>query len=66
MLDVMAESILLGWEGLEDDAGAPIPYSPAKAAACLAESRDLRAIVEGYSERADLYRREAASDAGKP
>jgi len=61
----MAEAILLGWEGVTDEAGAPLAYSAANAAKVLGDLRDFREQVAFLALEAETFRREALEEAGK-
>lgn len=52
--EVLARAVLLDWDGLTDDAGAPIPYALAAAHAMLIDPdfRAFRAAVEWASANA--------------
>lgn len=52
----LAKFVLLDWEGLEDDEGTAIPFSPEKAHELLTDVPDFRALVEGYAGNAQLFR----------
>jgi len=71
VLDVIAPAlarhILVGWEGMSDAQGAPIPYSEAKAAELLAHPRlrhFRRFVIEAASEEAAYLARQGASAEG--
>ncbi len=66
LLDVFADTVLLGWEGLEDEEGKPLPYSRAVARQCLERSRDFRDLVGSLAERQEQFRKKEAEAAGKP
>lgn len=57
MTEVMAETILLGWEGITEN-GVPVSYTPEVAAKYLGDPDldDFRAAVIGFSEEAASFR----------
>lgn len=58
LADVQAACVS-GWDGLTDDEGSPVPYTPAKAAELLSnpELTFVLKQVEGYtSERTNFFR----------
>jgi hypothetical protein len=55
-LEAEAETILVGWEGLESN-GQPFPYTPENAKLLL-ENPDFRAFVRTESQNFENYRRE--------
>jgi hypothetical protein len=63
--DVVSRTILLGWEGLENEEGKAIDYSPDTACACLIQSHDFAKLVDSIANRQELYRAEKAEAAGK-
>lgn len=56
VLRAFSETILLGWEGLEDDNGAAVPYSREKAYELLRDLRDFRAMVAEIAQEQEAYR----------
>jgi hypothetical protein len=60
-----AEGCLLGWEGLDDDDGVAIPYSPAKAVELLTEYTDLRTFVQGIAADRAQYSASLILDSAK-
>lgn len=63
VVDALAHTVLLGWDGLEDAKGKKISYSVAKAQALLTEYPDFRALVEDASSEAEAYREAELEDA---
>ncbi len=59
--EATAETILLGWENVTDDDGAPIEYTPARALALFADPcfREFYRFVTFESTRASRYRARA-------
>ena len=55
---VADDHVLLGWEGLEDEAGAPLAYSQAEAIKLLADPTMHRLMqwLETAASSADVYR----------
>lgn len=64
MVDVMAETILLGWEGLSFK-GVDMPYTQENAKTMLAV-KDFRKHVAGLADQMDAYKVKAEAEAGKP
>ncbi len=60
-VQVLAESVLIGWENLEDDDGNPIEFSVEKAKEILADKRfgDLRTAINNHSFSREHYQRKA-------
>lgn len=58
---VLAETVLIGWENLENDDGTPMDFSPEQAAQILSDKRygDLRTFVQNYSFNRENYQRKA-------
>jgi len=63
----MAQTILLGWEGIVDDDGQPVPYSHEQAYAWLSdpELEDLTLWIKTQSQDVDNYRKEQLADQSK-
>ena len=61
---ILAETILLDWEGIVDDDGNPVPYSVEKAMEFL-DIPDFRSFVEEMSKEQALYRKELEAQAEK-
>ena len=55
----MAETVLLGWDGLEED-GKAVPYSIVEAERVMIDYPDFRDIVMDIASDLDMYR--AAQD----
>ena len=62
IVDVMATTILLGWEGLEYK-GRAVSYSPEMARTML-RIKDFRKKVSGFSESMEAYRAKAETAQG--
>lgn len=62
MVDVMADTILLGWEGLEFR-GKPMEYSPLNARLLL-QVKDFRKKVSGFSESFEAFKVKAQEELG--
>ena len=62
LIDVMAETVLLGWKGITDK-GAEVPYSVAQAKAYL-KIKDFRRKVQGFSENFEAFRLKAEVEQG--
>lgn len=54
--------ILIDWDGLEDEQGAPIPYSQPKAYELLTASTDFMRMVIEFAANVENYRRKAAAE----
>lgn len=63
MINVMANSLLLGWEGVAFK-GAPLEYSKANAETLLAV-KDFRRLVGKWSEDFNLFRVKQEAEAAK-
>lgn len=61
-ISIMAETILLGWEGLSFK-GTDLPYSAANAVTLL-NVKDFRKKVSGFSESFDAFRAKAETALG--
>jgi hypothetical protein len=57
LIDVMAETILLGWKGVQE-AGTDVPYSVAKARDYL-KLKDFRRKISGLSENFESFKLKA-------
>lgn len=62
-IKTMVETILLGWEGMADRHGDPLPYTPASAERLLRDLPDFRNTVAGLALTAETFRLEALRDA---
>jgi hypothetical protein len=64
-LETLARHVLLGWDGVDDADGKPIPYSPEKALEFLRDERcrDLRRFLEEAASDAAAYHASARKDA---
>ena len=62
MIDVMSETVLLGWKGITDK-GAEVPYS-AKQAKTYLNIKDFRRKVQGFSENFEAFRLKAEAAQG--
>jgi len=62
-----AHTVLLGWEGLEDDKGNPVEYSPEKAFEILNDPdyEDIYRFVVIMSNSQNLYRKKEEASASK-
>jgi hypothetical protein len=63
MIDVMAETVLKGWKGIKDKAGAAVPYSVEQARTYL-RVKDFRKKVSGFSESFEAFRVKAEEEQG--
>jgi len=55
LVDILANSILLGWDNLLDDDGKPIPFTIAKAKEILKEYKDIRGDVYAFCTNRKNY-----------
>lgn len=62
--EVTAEAVLVGWEGLDDDAGLPIPWSQGEALRILTDEkfRKVRQFIQEAAADAAAYRAAARED----
>lgn len=63
LIDVMAETLLLGWEGITQD-GKPVPYSREQARTYL-RIKDFRKKIAGFSDNFEAFRAKAEAEQGK-
>lgn len=63
LIDVMAETLLLGWEGLTQD-GKAVPYSREQARTYL-RIKDFRRKIGGFSDNFEAFRVKAEAEQGK-
>jgi len=64
LIDVMSRTVLVGWEGLTDSAGKPVPYTHDQARTYL-RVKDFRRKVSALSENFEAYRAKAEAEQGK-
>lgn len=64
LIQVMAESIVLDWKGLEED-GKPVKYSRETCARILKEYKDFRELVSDLSNSLELFKAEMDAEAEK-
>lgn len=64
VIKAFAETILLDWEGLEDDNGEPIEYSVEHAIELLTGLRDFRMMVAEIANEQEAFRREEQKEEG--
>lgn len=62
---IVAETILLDWEGFEEDDGTAIPYSVEEGVAFLLEDAELQAFIINTMQEKDAYRREIQTKKAK-
>lgn len=65
MREVFAESVVIGWEGVEDEAGYPLEYSPGAAATLFAQLPELYALLQEQAQNVALYRKEVLDNVAK-
>lgn len=63
LIDVMAETLLLGWEGITQD-GKAVPYSREQARTYL-RIKDFRKKIAGFSDNFEAFRAKAEAEQGK-
>lgn len=63
-LNVIADTILLDWKGIEDDNGDPIEYNRENALQLLQNLRDFRALVLDIAQEQQAFRREEQEESG--
>lgn len=64
--EAYAEGVVLGWEGITDEAtGKEIPFSPAAAAKLFKELPDFFADIQEQAQKAALFRAEVREAEGK-
>jgi len=63
MVEVIAESILLGWENISFK-GADLPYSIENAKTVLAV-KDFRKVIVGFADSSEAYKAKLEADQGK-
>lgn len=59
---ILANTVLLDWEGLEED-GEPVPYSKEAAARILLQYPEFMRLVQAQAKRLDLFRTQRIEDA---
>lgn len=64
MAEILAETVLLGWKGIEDE-GVEVPYSVAAAKERLIKYKDFRKLVEELADETALFRDVARKDKTK-
>ncbi len=62
---MVATTILLDWDGLMDDDGNAIPYTPAKAAEVFALSQDFLNEVIELASRRELFHQQDIKESAK-
>lgn len=63
-VEAIAETVWLGWRGLEDDNGVEIPYTKEKCIEILKDPQyeELKKLVLGLAEEAAVFAKEAVED----
>lgn len=61
-LDVYAESVVLGWEGVTDENGKPLPYSKENAVKLFSDLPDLFRDVQNQAASISNFRAEVTED----
>lgn len=65
MRDVFAESVVIGWEGVEDENGQLLTYSPEAAATLFEQLPELYALLQEQAQNVALYRKEVLDNVAK-
>lgn len=65
MREVFAESVVIGWEGVEDEAGHLLTYSPEAAATLFEQLPELYALLQEQAQNVALYRKEVLDNVAK-
>lgn len=65
MREVFAESVVIGWEGIEDEDGHLLTYSPAAAATLFEQLPELYALLQEQAQNVALYRKEVLDNVAK-
>lgn len=58
VLDVFCEAVLLGWEGVENEAGEAVSYDKAAARKLMNDLPDLYADIRGQADAAATFRQQ--------
>ncbi len=61
-LDVYAESVVLGWEGVTDEHGKPLPFSKENAVKLFSDLPDLFRDVQSQAASISNFRAEVTED----
>lgn len=65
MREVFAESVVIGWEGVEDENGRLLTYSPEAAATLFEQLPELYALLQEQAQNVALYRKDALDNVAK-
>lgn len=65
MREVFAESVVIGWEGVEDEDGKLLTYSPEAAATLFEQLPELYALLQEQAQNVALYRKDALDNVAK-
>lgn len=65
MREVFAESVVIGWEGVEDENGQLLTYSPEAAATLFEQLPELYALLQEQAQNVALYRKEVLDNVAK-
>lgn len=60
-----AESVILGWEGIVDESGKPLEYSPDNAEKLLTDLPDLFQDIQSQTMKASLFKQALLDRAAK-
>lgn len=63
--EAIAKTILLDWQGIEDNQGNPIPYTEANAFKVLTDLKEFREVVVNLAFAHDTFRKEVLEQAAK-
>lgn len=62
---IVSNTILIDWEGFEEDDGTAIPYTPEEGVSFLLEDAELQAFIINTMQEKDAYRREIQAKKAK-
>lgn len=65
MRKVVAKTIVLGWENVEDEYGEDFPFSQANCIDLFTKLPDMYADIRAQAEKASLFRKEMLENDGK-
>lgn len=65
MREVFAESVVIGWDGVEDENGQPLQYSPEAAATLFEQLPELYALLQEQAQNVALYRKDVLDGVAK-
>lgn len=65
LIEVFAEVVVIGWDGVLDEKGKPLTFSPANAKKLLNDLPDLFADIQEQASKASNFRQEELEEAAK-